>query len=591
MADRGKAMAYALLAGEAAAAVLAWEEAVDHWRVAVDLMEPTNDRRRCELLLKLGDAQRRSGDLHRAMESFQQAATGARRLADPQLLASAALGFEEALLPSGLPRTGLRGASTLLLKEVFDALAGSGGPLGARVLAAMARAVYFAGERDRGAALSEQAVDLARRAGDPGALAHALSVRRIAIWGPDHPRERLAIADELIRLADEMGELELALEGRQWRLSTVFELGDMPAVGREIEAYAQLADSLREPHRLSDLAAWKATLALLGGQLEEAERLAHQALAIGQRAQSQNAVADFTVQMLMLRREQGRLADLRGLESVIRSYAEQYPLVPSWRPVLALLACDLGDHAGAWRILDELAVDNFTDIPRNWLWLPIMTMLSETCIALGDTPRAARLYEILLPYADRNVTGNTAIVCFGSVSYFLGRLAALMTRWEDAARHFDQALTMNERMGLKPWIAHTLRAYAHLLVSRPNRAAGELARAREMLEQAVAIYAETTVERGKAEAIALLADRRLATVQPRSRAYADRLTEREVEVLRLVADGSTNREIADRLFLSVRTVERHIANIYAKTGIHDRRSARRYALDHGLIGADVRAPT
>jgi DNA-binding NarL/FixJ family response regulator len=112
-----------------------------------------------------------------------------------------------------------------------------------------------------------------------------------------------------------------------------------------------------------------------------------------------------------------------------------------------------------------------------------------------------------------------------------------------------------------------------------------------MLEQAVAIYAETTVERGKAEAIALLADRRLATVQPRSQAYADRLTEREVEVLRLVADGRTNREIADRLFLSVRTVERHIANIYAKTGIHDRRAARRYALDHGLIGADVRAPT
>jgi DNA-binding NarL/FixJ family response regulator len=189
------------------------------------------------------------------------------------------------------------------------------------------------------------------------------------------------------------------------------------------------------------------------------------------------------------------------------------------------------------------------------------------------------------------VTGNTAIVCFGSVSYFLGRLAVLMTRWEDAARHFDQALTMNERMGLKPWIAHTLHAYARLLVSRPNRAAGDLARAREMLEQAVAIYAETTVERGKAEAIELLADRRLATVQPRSRTYADRLTEREVEVLRLVADGSTNREIADRLFLSVRTVERHISNIYAKTGIHDRRSARRYALHHGLIGADVRAPT
>jgi DNA-binding CsgD family transcriptional regulator len=422
-------------------------------------------------------------------------------------------------------------------------------------------------------------------------LAHALGVRRIAIWGPDHLRERLAVADELNRLADAVGDLELALEGRQWRLSTMFELGDMPAVAREIEAYAQLAESLREPHRLSDLAAWKATLALLDGRLGEAECLAHEALATGQRAQSQNAVVDFAVQMFVLRREQGRLADLRDLEPLIRGYAEQYPHVPSFRPVLALLACDLGDHASAWRILDELAVDNFMGMPRNWLWLSIMTMLSETSVALGDTPRAAKLYEILLPYADRNMTANTAIVCFGSVSYFLGRLAALMARWEDAARHFEQALTLNERMGLKPWVAHTLRAYAHLLVSRPNRAARELARAREMLEQAVAIYAETTVERGKAEAIALLADRRLATIQPRSRAYADRLTEREVEVLRIVAEGSTNREIADRLFLSVRTVERHIGNIYAKTGVHDRRSARLYALHHGLIDVAAHGPT
>jgi DNA-binding NarL/FixJ family response regulator len=165
-----------------------------------------------------------------------------------------------------------------------------------------------------------------------------------------------------------------------------------------------------------------------------------------------------------------------------------------------------------------------------------------------------------------------------------------MSRWEDAARHFEDALAMNERMGFRPWVAHTLRAYARLLISRPHRAAAELARAREMLEQAVAIYADTNVERGRAEAIDLLADRRLATDRRRSRTYPDRLTEREVEVLRLVAAGNTNREIADRLFLSVRTVERHIGNIYAKTGVHDRRSARLYALHHGLIDVAAHGP-
>ena len=591
MADREKTIAHCLRAGEAAAAVFAWEDAAEQWRATLDLMKPTDARRRCDLLVNLGEVQRRAGDLHRAMATFRQAAAEARRLADPQLLAHAALGFEDALLPTGLPRAGVGDTSILLLEEAFGALAEADGPLRARVLAALARALYFAGAQDRGTALSEQAVALARQAGDPAALAYTLGVRRIALWGPDHAEERLAVGEELIRLADATGDLELALAGHQWRLSAVFELGDMPAVTREIEAYAGLAEALRLPQGLSDVAAWRATLALMDGRLEEAERLTHEALAIGQRAQSQNAVVDFTVQMSELRREQWRLDDLRGLESTIRSYAEQYPLVPSWRPLLALLACDLGDHGGAWRILDEIAVNDFTDIPRNWLWLAIMTMLSETSVALGDAPRAAKLYEILLPYADRNVTANTAISCFGSVSYFLGRLAVLMSRWEDAARHFEDALAMNERMGLKPWVAHTLRAYAHLLISPPNRAAADLARAREMLEHAVAIYTDTNVERGRAEAIALLSDPRLTAGRLRSRTYPDRLTEREVEVLRLVAAGSTNREIADRLFLSVRTVERHIGNIFAKTGVHDRRSARLYALHHGLTDDAVHAPT
>jgi DNA-binding NarL/FixJ family response regulator len=112
-----------------------------------------------------------------------------------------------------------------------------------------------------------------------------------------------------------------------------------------------------------------------------------------------------------------------------------------------------------------------------------------------------------------------------------------------------------------------------------------------MLVQAVAIYTDTNVERGKAQAIALLADRRLAADRRRPRDYPDRLTEREVEVLRLVATGGTNREIADRLFLSVRTVERHIGNVYAKIGVHDRRSARLYALRHGLNDVAEHGPT
>jgi DNA-binding CsgD family transcriptional regulator len=63
---------------------------------------------------------------------------------------------------------------------------------------------------------------------------------------------------------------------------------------------------------------------------------------------------------------------------------------------------------------------------------------------------------------------------------------------------------------------------------------------------------------------------------------ADGLTLREVEILRLVAAGMTNRQAAERLGLSIRTVDAHLRSIYAKLGIKSRSAATRYAVEHNL---------
>jgi DNA-binding NarL/FixJ family response regulator len=63
----------------------------------------------------------------------------------------------------------------------------------------------------------------------------------------------------------------------------------------------------------------------------------------------------------------------------------------------------------------------------------------------------------------------------------------------------------------------------------------------------------------------------------------DRLTAREVEVLRLVVAGLTNRKVAERLRLSPRTVDAHLRSIYGKLGVTSRSAATRYALEHRLL--------
>jgi two-component system response regulator NreC len=79
---------------------------------------------------------------------------------------------------------------------------------------------------------------------------------------------------------------------------------------------------------------------------------------------------------------------------------------------------------------------------------------------------------------------------------------------------------------------------------------------------------------------------RVAAAPPERTGPPDDLTEREVQVLELIALGHTNAEIADRLYLSVRTVESHRAHIQQKLRRSSRAELVRYALAHGLVDAD-----
>ena len=110
-----------------------------------------------------------------------------------------------------------------------------------------------------------------------------------------------------------------------------------------------------------------------------------------------------------------------------------------------------------------------------------MAALAELASLLTDRASAATLYDLLLPYASRNVVVGVPI-CFGSAAIYLGCLATTLERWQAAAQHFEDALVMNTRLGALPFLARTQVFYAVMLLQRNQDADRE--QALRLLEQA-----------------------------------------------------------------------------------------------------------
>lgn len=163
----------------------------------------------------------------------------------------------------------------------------------------------------------------------------------------------------------------------------------------------------------------------------------------------------------------------------------------------------------------------------------------------------------------------------------LGELALARRERDSAEAYLSSAAQLAARCDIPFELAMVQLAQAELAVATRDtpRAAELLARARGTLGQHSALPAIARAER-----IA-------GTLKRISREYPAGLTPREVEILCLVAEGLSNRAIAERLYLSVRTVERHVTNIFGKIDVHTRSAATSFAHRHGLALPESRPTT
>lgn len=481
-----KAIDYARRAGDDAASSLAYEEAARQYRMALAVLEAEpapDDHVRAETLLALGGVQVRAGELDDARATFLATAVIAQRTGVGHHLARAALGF------GGLHHWARPGKDTRLIPLLQEALVmlGDGDErLRMRLLSRLACAWRSSPERrDDSETLSRQAIEIARDLDDPSSLSYALTGRFWATWWPENPAEREAIAKETMRVAEALGDGERIAEAHLLTFMSAIERGRIAEAHSAAASLRRVVEELRQPAQLLMEPAGRAQLALLEGDFALAETVLAEETA--SRFQVQPAHDDQSavrMHRFLLRREQGRIAEE---EATVRASVDDYPWYPLHRAALACLLLDLGRQAEARSIFEDLSRDDFVALYRDDEWFLGMSLASEACSLLGDASVAGVLLEQLEPFAGRHAIGH-AEGSVGAVDRYLGLLAATLGRLDDADRYLTAAIAVNERMGARPWTAHSQHDLAGVL--RRRNAPGDRDRA-DQLDRAARATART----------------------------------------------------------------------------------------------------
>ncbi|MGN6699970.1 MAG: AAA family ATPase, partial [Thermomicrobiales bacterium] len=310
---------------------------------------------------------------------------------------------------------------------------------------------------------------------------------------------------------------------------------------------------------------------LLAGGWAEVDRLARAALATGQYDE-------------VYRRCLGLLAQAQGdtplarrlVTAVLPAGAATPPGNMDFREALtsqrlaATLALDTGElpEAHAWLTAHD-----------RWLsWSGAVLGQAEGQLgwaayyrAAGDSDQARQHAGQALAHA----TEPRQPLALLAAHRLLGELATAIGQHTEAQTHLSEALALADAGAAPSERALPLLALAELHAASGNReqAAARLAEARTLL---LPLAARPALAR--ADALAA----RLAATTPTTRPAG--LSAREVEVVRLVAEGLTNAQIAARLYLSPRTVDQHLRSIFNKLGVENRTAAARWAAEHALTG-------
>jgi DNA-binding CsgD family transcriptional regulator len=552
-----EAARYLGLAAEAAERQLAlsdaaelFERAAAHTGQGVERDGLVLEAARCHLL---------TGHRLRALELDDQVAGSD----DPGLRLLAAIGFEAASWRAGV---GAHHSVALLRRALATSDRADDDPLVVRATGALASALSMSGEADEGRRQSRRALARARERGDRDLLAAVLDSSLFVGVDADSLRDRAEHARELTPIARAGNHWTALGRAAMVRCHTSYVLGDPYSLHQGLEDLATAARETRQPYMRWTVLLFTASLHLMACDFDAARA----AMAQGRRIEAEfepgysAGEGPQSLQEFMLRRETGRLDFAReALEAGLHSE------VP-WRPGVVALCMEIGLRDRARAALREALQLDLPALRASATWPASLSFLGEAAAELGDE----EAMRILLPEAERhaglNLMGSEMLALLGSADLLTAQLRAGLGR-SGVEASFASALEMDHRMGSA---LHEATTHAHW--ARHLRRVGAPADQVRQHEEPARAAAR---RHGLARVLRILGP-------DNSEALPDGLTAREVEVLGLLAEGASNRDIATQLVISEHTAANHVRSILMKTQSANRTAAAHYAVRHRLVRED-----
>ena len=492
--DVDRAVEFAERAAERASRQLAHEEAVKHLERALEAAESAAAAardRRLRLLLELGEARTKAGRFAVARDTLDEAADLAQDIGHDESFVAATLGMVAVAEAGGVDERVLA-----LVRRSLEKVGDGDSAERSRLLTGLAQEIYWQDPTGEARQALDEAIAMARRVGDQAALAEALSRRQFDLTS--NPRERLELADELLEISERAGADEMVVRSHAYRLNNLLFLGDIDGVDRELEIYTRLAEKLRQPQHLWHIPVLRGMRAVLDGRFDDAERLAAEALAGGQRAEEPLSAQFYGIQMSVLHTLRGTVDEMIP---TVRELAKRYPAIRAWRLALVSFLCESGRLDEGREEFERLAAHDFEDLPLDANYITGMALISRAAWRLGDAERARLLYPKLAPYEGLTVVAGRATACNGPVSLYLGALALTLSRTADAIAHFERSIELSQEMGERPFLAQARNGLAEALLARD--AAGDRKRALELLAAVLEVGQELGMRRVVEDAVAL----------------------------------------------------------------------------------------